>query len=119
MNQRIPGFQLQQFVRILNTRYTAAHSNPEVTIMLASSKTQRVDLRISPAAKEMIQAAARAQDKTVSEFLLDSGLTSAAETLADRRLFILDDAQWNAFQAALDAPPRERPRLARLMSTGG
>ena len=87
-------------------------------IMLASSKTQRVDLRISAAAKQMIQAAAQAQDKTVSEFLLDSGLASAAETLADRRLFILDNAQWNAFQAALDAPPRERPRLAHLMTTG-
>jgi uncharacterized protein (DUF1778 family) len=86
--------------------------------MLTSSKTQRVDLRISPAAKEMIQAAAQAQDKTVSEFLIDSGLTSAAETLADRRLFILDDAQWQAFQTALDAPPRARPRLARLMKTG-
>lgn len=92
--------------------------NPSGDIMLASSKTQRVDLRISPAAKAMIQAAAQAQDKTVSEFLLDSGLTSAAETLADRRLFILDDTQWSAFQAALDAPPRERPRLARLMATG-
>jgi uncharacterized protein (DUF1778 family) len=86
--------------------------------MLASSKTQRVDLRISPAAKEMIQAAARTQDKTVSEFLIDSGLASAAETLADRRLFVLDDAQWNAFQSALDAPPRQRPRLARLMIAG-
>ena len=86
--------------------------------MLASSKTQRVDLRISPAAKEMIQAAAQAQDKTVSEFLIDSGLASAAETLADRRLFILNDAQWRAFQAALDAPVRSRPRLARLMKTG-
>jgi uncharacterized protein (DUF1778 family) len=62
--------------------------------------------------------AAQAQDKTVSEFLLDSGLASAAETLADRRLFILDDARWEAFQAALDAPPRARARLARLMKTG-
>ncbi|MDZ4254435.1 MAG: DUF1778 domain-containing protein [Sulfuritalea sp.] len=86
--------------------------------MLASSKTQRVDLRISPAAKQMIQAAAQAQDKTVSEFLLDSGLASAAETLADRRLFILDDAQWAKFEEALNAPPRARPRLARLMKTG-
>lgn len=86
--------------------------------MLTSSKTQRVDLRISAAAKEMIQAAAQAQDKTVSEFLLDSGLTSAAETLTDRRLFILDDAKWRAFHAALDAPPRARPRLAKLMKTG-
>ncbi|MFZ2855257.1 MAG: DUF1778 domain-containing protein [Rhodocyclaceae bacterium] len=83
--------------------------------MLAPSKTQHVALRISPAAKQMIQAAARAQDKTVSEFLLDSGLASAAETLADRRLFILDDAQWAAFKAALDTPPRARPRLARLI----
>ena len=85
--------------------------------MLASSKTQRVDLRVSPAAKQMIQAAAQAQDKTVSEFLLASGLTSAAETLADRRLFILDDTQWAEFEAALNAPPRTRPRLARLMKT--
>lgn len=87
--------------------------------MLTSSKSQRLELRISPAAKEMIQAAAQAQDKTVSEFLLDSGLTSAAETLADRRLFILDDAQWLEFQAALDAPPRPRRRLARLMKASG
>ena len=86
--------------------------------MLASTKTQRVDLRISAAAKQMIQAAAQAQDKTVSEFLIDSGLASAAETLADRRLFILAAARWAEFQAALDAPPAERPRLARLMKTG-
>ena len=86
--------------------------------MLASSKTQRVDLRISPAAKQMIQAAAQAQDKTVSEFLLDSGLSSAAETLADRRLFLLDDAKWAAFEIAMNAPPRARPRLDVLMKTG-
>jgi len=86
--------------------------------MLLSSKTQRVDLRVSPAAKQMIQAAAQAQDKTVSEFLLDSVLASAVEALADRRLFILDDARWVEFHAALDAPPRARPRLARLMKTG-
>lgn len=86
--------------------------------MAASSKTQRVDLRISPAAKQLIQAAAQAQDKSVSEFLLDSSLASAAEALAERRLFILDEARWAKFQAALDAPPRKRPRLTRLMKTG-
>jgi len=40
--------------------------------MLSSSKTQRVDLRISPAAKEMIQAAAQALVKRVSfEYLFE------------------------------------------------
>lgn len=87
-------------------------------IMFASNKTQRVDLRISPAAKQMMQAAAQAQEKTLSEFLIDSGLASAAETLADRRLFILDDAQWAQFQSALDAPTRLRSRLVLLMQTG-
>jgi uncharacterized protein (DUF1778 family) len=33
-------------------------------------------------------------------------------------LFILDDVRWARFQAALDAPPRARPRLARLMKSG-
>ncbi len=86
--------------------------------MFAPSKTQRVDLRISPMAKEMTQAAARAQEETVSELLIDNGLASATETLAERRLFILNDARWEAFQATLDIPPRQRPRLARLMATG-
>ena len=86
--------------------------------MLATSKTQHVDLRLSPATKQMIQAAAQAQDKTVSAFLRDSGLASAAETLADSRLFILDDARWAGFETAPNAPPRARARLAHLMKTG-
>jgi uncharacterized protein (DUF1778 family) len=35
--------------------------------------------------------------------------------LTNRRLFVLDDEQWQAFQAALDSPPQEKPRLARLL----
>jgi uncharacterized protein (DUF1778 family) len=109
---------LVDVVRTLDTRYTVANILAICDIVPDSSKTQRVDLRISPAAKQLIQSAAQAQDKTVSEFLIDSGLASAAETLADRRLFILDDAKWAEFQTALDAPARPRPRLARLMHTG-
>jgi len=39
----------------------------------------------------------------------------SAEALADRRLFLLDDAQWTAFMTALDAPERPMPRLERLL----
>jgi hypothetical protein len=48
-------------------------------------------------------------------FLLDSALSKAAEVMADRRLFLLDDEQWAAFLAALDAPPQPTPRLERLL----
>ncbi|MFM7551060.1 MAG: DUF1778 domain-containing protein [Cyanobacteriota bacterium] len=36
-------------------------------------------------------------------------------TLSDRRSFQLDEEQWEAFAAALDAPPQVHPRLARLL----
>ena len=39
------------------------------------------------------------------------------ETLADRRVFQLDEVQWAAFMAALDLPPRDNPRLRKLLAT--
>jgi hypothetical protein len=35
---------------------------------------------------------------------------------ADRQVFRLDAKRWHAFVAALDAPPKARPRLARLLN---
>ena len=81
------------------------------------SKTERIDVRASTPVKQLLQEAARACHKNVSEFLLDAGVTAAAQTLADRRQFVLDDTQWQAFQEALDRPvqsmPRLKPRRAR------
>ncbi|MFN9643865.1 MAG: DUF1778 domain-containing protein [Cyanobacteriota bacterium] len=48
-------------------------------------------------------------------FVLESALASAAETLAERRVFPLDAIDWEAFLAALDAPPRPRLQLARWL----
>lgn len=39
---------------------------------------------------------------------------SDIERLADRSIFTLDAEQWEAFIAALAAPPRRHPRLERL-----
>lgn len=77
-------------------------------------RSERIDIRTTPSVKRALQAAASTTSKTVSEFILDSALTRAAEVMADRRLFLLDDEQWDAFLAALDAPPEPMPRLERL-----
>lgn len=53
--------------------------------------------------------------RSVTDFVLESALASAAGTLADRQNFQLDGEQWEAFAAALDAPPQVHPRLARLL----
>jgi uncharacterized protein (DUF1778 family) len=78
-------------------------------------KSERIDIRTTPRVKRALQDAASVTSKTVSEFLLDSALTRAAEVLADRRLFLLDDDQWEEFMTALDAPPPPMPRLEKLL----
>jgi len=79
-----------------------------------TKRTEKLDLRLSPAAKKTLQAAAAAERKSVSEFVLDTALSEAEERLADRRVFTLDGKSWDAFVAALDAPPRRQARLERL-----
>jgi uncharacterized protein (DUF1778 family) len=82
-------------------------------------KTERIDVRASTLIKQMLQDAARASHKNVSEFLLDAGVTAAAQTLADRRQFVLDESQWQAFQEALDRPVQNKPRLKKLLREPG
>ena len=83
------------------------------------SKTERIDVRASGQVKLLLQEAARACHKNVSEFLLDAGITAAAQTLADRRRFQLDETQWEAFQQMLDRPVQHKPRLEKLLHEPG
>ena len=82
----------------------------------AETRSERVDLRMTPDAKRLLQQAAAASNKTLTEFLLDHGLEAAAETLADRRVFVLDEARWHAFVSALDRPPAENAALKSLLA---
>ncbi len=84
-----------------------------------TTRSEKLDLRLTGNAKRALQAAAAACHRSVSEFVLESALTRADETLADRRSFNLNPTQWKAFLAALDAPPRPLPRLERLLKEPG
>lgn len=86
---------------------------------MLNKRTDRIDLRLYPDAKEALQAAATLRHKSVSEFVLDSALGAANEVLAERRHFGLNVKQWEAFQAALDAPTRSLPRLEKLAQETG
>jgi uncharacterized protein (DUF1778 family) len=83
--------------------------------MAAETRNEKLDIRLTPSAKRALQSAAKLARRSVSEFVLESALQRAEETLPDRRYFGLDAEQWAAFQAALDAPPRPLPELARLL----
>src|ERR1700675_2216731 len=79
------------------------------------TRNEKLDLRVTPSAKRALQNAALAARRSVSEFVLESALARAEETLPDRQRFGLSAGQWAAFQAALDARPKLAPCLARLL----
>lgn len=80
-------------------------------------RSERIDIRATPSAKRLLQHAAAVRAKTVSEFLLDCGLAAAAEALADRAHFLLDENAFQRFVERLDAPPAPSAALRRLMRT--
>ena len=82
-------------------------------------RTEKLDFRVSRGAKERLQAAARIAHRSMSDFVMESALAKADETLAKRRLFSLSEEDWAAFQQALDAPPQSLPRLKTLLSEPG
>ena len=82
-------------------------------------RTEKLDVRISRAAKAKLQAAAAACHRSMSDFVMESALSKAEEMLAERRIFSLSAENWAAFQAALDAPTRPLPRLKKLLSEPG
>jgi uncharacterized protein (DUF1778 family) len=84
-----------------------------------TTRSEKLDLRLTRDAKRALQAAAAVVHRSVSEFVLESALARADEALADRRAFGLSDPEWKAFIAALDAPPRPLPRLERLLREPG
>jgi uncharacterized protein (DUF1778 family) len=77
----------------------------------------RLEVRLTPKEKSILKRAALVEHKTLSAFILDRGLSAAAETLADRLEFSLSAKQYHAFVAALDAQPKSRARLETLLRT--
>lgn len=82
----------------------------------AERRSEKLDFRVSPSAKAKLQAAAAITNCSVSDFIMASALSRAEDALADRTVFRLDAKTWEAFQMALDAPPRPLPRLKALLS---
>ncbi len=84
-----------------------------------TNRTEKLDLRLTAEAKKTLAAAAQAQRRSLSEFVLESAIDRAEEALADRRVFQIPPEKWDAFVEALDTPPRDLPRLRKLLTEPG
>jgi len=79
------------------------------------TRTEKLDLRLTPSAKRTLQMAASAQHRSVSEFVLEKRARSGGGNFARPATLRLSTDRWKAFQAALAAAPRPSRRLAKLM----
>jgi len=73
--------------------------------------TDRLNIRIAPREKQLVEHAASASHMTTSQFVKLAALRSAEEVLADQTRFILPADQWAAFSEMLDRPARIIPAL--------
>ena len=78
-------------------------------------RAENINLRASRSQKALIDRAAEAQGRNRSDFMLDAACREAESVLLDRRYFNLSAEDFRRFTAMLDKPPKNNPRLARLL----
>jgi uncharacterized protein (DUF1778 family) len=89
---------------------------PSASRQTRTTKSARLDLRVSPEQKHLFEEAAVVTEQTMTEFVLESAEVAARAVLADRTRFVLAPEQWAEFSAAIDRAPRALPRLAAFLS---
>ena len=87
-----------------------------LTSAAKGSRDRRSQLRATAEEETIIKTAAERQGVNVTDFIIGSAREKAEQTLLDQTRFVLDDKQWKAFLAALDRPPKDKPRLRRLFT---
>ena len=80
-------------------------------------KAERIALRVSSEEHSLLEEASRAEERTLSAFVLDAATRRAEDVLADRRSFRLPPEQWAAFVEMLDRAVVAKPRLATSLRT--
>lgn len=82
-------------------------------------KDDRLELRLDPAHRRLLDEAAAVRAMSTSAFVLSHATAAAQEVLADRTSFVLPDDRWDEFVAMLEREPRPLPALAAFLAGPG
>ena len=82
---------------------------------MSVTKDERLQIRVDPAEKRLLERAAEASHVSVSAFVLQSAAVQAAFVLADCRLIELSAQAAAAFSEALEQPAAVNRRLAAAL----
>jgi len=82
--------------------------------MATATRRERMHLRLSAEDKTLFRTAAGLLGQDMSDFVLSNARQAAEEVIEEQRDFVLPHDRFEAFAAALDRTPVEKPRLRRL-----
>jgi uncharacterized protein (DUF1778 family) len=83
----------------------------------AGGRGETINLRATRKQKALIDQAAEALGRSRSDFMLDIACREAESVLLDRRYFALSEEAFRKFTTILDRPPKDNPKLRRLLAT--
>lgn len=82
---------------------------------MATVKDERLQIRVDPHEKQLLERAAEAAHQNVSAFVLQAAALRAEEVLAERRVIRLSPRAGQAFSEALAQPARVNERVAAAL----
>lgn len=82
----------------------------------ARRKEDRLELRLEPANRRLLDEAAAASAMSTSAFVLTHATEAAREVLADRTAFVLPEDRWDSFVQLLQRDERPMPGLAAFLA---
>jgi len=86
---------------------------------MPTTQTARLDLRLDPDRKNLIEQAANLLGQSVSAFTVSSAVRQASEVVERFGMLSLTDRDRDAFLAALDNPPKPNARLKKAFRAHG
>jgi uncharacterized protein (DUF1778 family) len=90
---------------------------PGIPTQTIGRQSENINLRASREQKALIDQAAEVLGRSRSDFMLDTACREAEAVLLERRYFSLSDEAFKRFMATLDKPPKDNPKLRRLLET--
>ena len=82
----------------------------------ARRKDGRLELRVEPERRQLLDEAAAASGMSTSAFVLSHATTAAQIVLADRTSFVLPAEHWDTFVGLLGRPEQPMAGLAAFLS---
>jgi uncharacterized protein (DUF1778 family) len=80
------------------------------------AKSERLNARITPSAKAVLERAASLEGRSITDFVVAKAMEAAVRSIVDHERVVLTEREREAFFAALLAPPKPSDRARRAVA---